>query len=483
MTPVHISPDALGALLGDWRGAGSTAAYAGLAERIRLLLLDGRLGDAVRLPAERELARSLGVSRNTVTHAYDELRRTGFVSSRQGSGSVTRLPGPQPDPEALRYLEFGRLDFAKATWPAVPGFHDACRHALEMLPAYLGGSGYDPVGIPPLREAVARRYTERGIPTHPDQILVTLGAQHAIGLIGHALLRRRERVAIDQPTYPHAIDGFRAAGARLIGLPVSAHAGWDPAGLDTVFHDARPALAYLIPDFQNPTGASMPAAVRERLTAAARRSGTLLVADETTAELDIDRVGDFPSLAQLGDAVLIGSTGKTLWGGLRVGWIRTTPQRVEALVRARHAWDLGTPILEQLVVARLLEDFDAVLDHRRAQLRRGRATTTALLARHLPEWQVPAVHGGLALWVGLGRPVSSRLTLLARDAGMALIAGPRFGLGGTFERHLRIPLTLDEGQARAGIEVLARAWRTLAVTGPDASRASLGDAGRPGEVI
>jgi DNA-binding transcriptional MocR family regulator len=116
-------------------------------------------------------------------------------------------------------------------------------------------------------------------------------------------------------------------------------------------------------------------ALRDRVAAMAARAGTALIADETMGELWLD--GDIRQpFAVHGPTILLGSVGKTIWGGLRVGWIRADRTMIQRFVRERHSNDLGTPILDQLIVAKLMEDYDAILDERRALLRR-RPTVTS----------------------------------------------------------------------------------------------------------
>ena len=159
--------------------------------------------------------------------------------------------------------------------------------------------------------------------------------------------------------------------------------------------------------------------------------------------------------------MLFGSVGKTVWGGVRIGWIRADRSVIQRLIRARSSGDLGTPALEQLVVANLLADYDAILDSRRRQLRDGRDHLLALLADRLPEWEVPRVSGGLTTWVNLGAPVSSQLTLAARTEGLQIAAGPRFSTDGAFERFLRIPFSYPAADTERAVDALAAAWRTV----------------------
>src|SRR5690554_143488 len=453
-----LSARALTVLLNDWRGSGSPA-YLALADRIRLLIVDGRIQLGTRIPAERDLAAMLQVSRTTVSAAYAELRESGHLTSVRGSGSVARLPGRAPisiDPVTSDYL-----DLSKAAMPAAPGIADAAARAVADLPGYLGGTGFDPVGIPILREAIAERYRRRGLPTDPEQVMVTIGAQHAIALLSRTLIGRGDSALVEVPTYPHAYEALRNAGARLVPVSVSVTDGWDGDALEQAIQRSSPAVGYLMPDFHNPTGQSMPVELRQRALEMASRHGTRLIADETMAELSLDSDDPVTPFAVHGDAISIGSVGKTVWGGIRVGWIRAEPGLIQKLARTRMAGDLGTPILEQLVVANLLADYDAILRERRTQLRAGQEYLVAALREHFPDWVVPEVAGGLTTWVNMGLPVSSQLTIAARNHGLLLAAGPRFGIDGAFERFLRIPFSHTEEETDRAVAALSAAWHSL----------------------
>jgi len=494
-----LSARTLALLTDGWRGSGGTAAYLALADRIRLLVLDGRIALGARLPAERDLAGLLGVSRTTVTAAYSALRDSGYLHSVRGSGSVAQLPltappaahapattggssaeasrghvAPAAGPGANRKHHRGAgavppaaspyPDLSKASLPALPGVVAASRLAVEQLAGYLDSGSFDQVGLPVLRQKLAERYTMRGLPTEPGQIMVTLGAQHAIALISRTLLARGDRALVESPSYPHAFEALRDAGARLVPVSVDTDHGWDEQGFEQAIQRTSPSLGYLMPDFHNPTGQSMSAELRERVLGLADRHGTTLVADETMAELDIDRPGrmlPFAAYTTLTPPILIGSVGKTVWGGVRIGWIRAERPLIQRLVRARGAGDLGTPVLEQLVVANLVDDYDAILQLRREQLRAGRDLLSSLLVEKIPEWQVPRVDGGLTTWVNLGIPVSSQLTLAARTEGLNIAAGPRFGLEGAFERFLRIPFSHPPAEMDRAVTALAAAWQSV----------------------
>lgn len=445
-------------LLAEWRSA--APAYEALADRIRLLVIDGRLPAGTRLPAERDLAARLGVSRTTVTAAYQRVREAGYGVSRQGSGTQVVHPVttivPADAPSQL-------LDFTQAALTAPEATMDAVRRATEQLPAFLTTTGYDTMGIPITREAIARRYTERGLPTDADQVLVTVGALQAISLVARTFVSRGERALVEAPTYPHACEAFAQAGARLVTAPVSNETpnGWDVETFESVLRRTSPTLAYLMPDFQNPTGCTMSLAVRHRILEAATAQSTIVVVDETSAELNIDRPGTFAPFATLANGakvITIGSASKSMWGGLRVGWIRAERSIIRRLHAVRASFDLGAPVLDQLVTAELFDRYDEVLGDRRAILREGRDAVEHMIGEAFPDWQVPHVHGGLAAWIGLGTPVSSQLALAARTEGLLISAGPRFGIDGSFERYLRVPITYPADQVQRAVAALRRAW-------------------------
>src|SRR5690348_8033169 len=178
-----LSAARLAALLGGSETTGP--AYKDIAERIRLLVVDGRVPDGSRLPSERALADALGVSRTTTTRVYAELRDTGLLHSRQGSGSIVRLPLSPSHASSLIVApdDAHTIAMTFSAPLAPPGIARAFEAAAAKLPGLLATSGYLPDGLPALREILAQRYTDRGLPTEPGQIVVTSGAQGAISLL------------------------------------------------------------------------------------------------------------------------------------------------------------------------------------------------------------------------------------------------------------------------------------------------------------
>ena len=374
----------LDAVLGAWQRPGP--AYVALADALRAAILSGSVPLSTRLPSERELADATGVSRTTTTATYGLLRDEGYLVSRRGSGTVTTLPsGPGARVSMAEAVadEPGVVDLAMAAPSAPSSLHGAYLAALDALPRHLSGTGYSPLGLPVLREAVARWYTERGTPTAPDQVLVTTGAQQAIHLLVTAHAGPGDRVVVEHPTYPHAIDVVRAVGARPVPVP-SGGSGLDIDLLESTLRQVSPRLVYLIPSHRNPTGTSLDDEELAQVRALARRYRTAIVGDEVLTELTLDgpAPGSYPGDGTASASVVsIGSASKSYWGGLRVGWVRAHPDLVARLATTRAHTDIGTAVLEQLVVAELLARSTDVLARRRTELRARRDLLVGLLAR------------------------------------------------------------------------------------------------------
>ncbi len=468
MTSVVQGPQ-LARLLGNWQlaaGRRSAPDYVTLAEALRGLLVDGRLALGVRLPAERELATALGISRTTVTAGYRLLRDSGHLTSRRGAGSWTVMPRGAKVASSGLWAVAGEpdlLDLGVAALPAPDQLLGSAQEALGDLPRYAGGIGYHPAGLPELRAAVADGYAARGLPTTVEQIMVTSGVQHALDLAVRLLAPPAQPVLVESPTYPNALAALGARRSRVLTVGFDDQ-GWDADLLLTGLRQNRPRMAYLVPEFQNPTGHLMPVPLREQVTAAAHASGTDLVIDESFVDLNLDVPVMPPPVATFdrhARVLSIGGMSKPYWGGLRIGWIRASAPLVQRLVAARVGVDMAGPVLDQLVGARLLRRADEVVPQRRAMLRQRRDALVAALRDELPEWRFHLPAGGVTLWVELDAPISSVLARAAEHYGVRLAPGPRFGVDGTLERFLRLPFTLPEEDLANAVKRIAAARRDL----------------------
>ncbi len=465
----------LAQLLGTWRRHGSRHGAADLAAGVRLLVLDGRLPAGTGLPPERELAAALDVSRTMVAAAWERLRDAGLVVSRRGAGSWTALPRGTAGGGGLDESEPPPrvIDLARAVPASVSGTAAAAQAVLPRLAGELAGHGYHEQGLPELRERIAERYTERGLPTRPDEILVTNGAHHGFAVALRLLVGPGDRVLIEQPTYPNAIEAVRAAHALPVPVAMGED-GWDLDGLEATLRQASPRLAYLIVDFHNPTGFRLDDTGRARLGAALRRARTPVVVDETQVELDF---GAGPPPAPLGafagDLVLAaGSAAKSHWGGLRVGWLRAPAELVGRLVAARRGLDLGSPVFEQLLLAELLAGPRTGLDERRAELAERRDVLAGAVRAECPGWSFRVPDGGLSLWCRLPAPVSTRIAAVAQNFGVRVVPGSFFAPHGGLERWLRLPFTESPDTLREAVRRLS-----LAAVSVAESRAPMSDNG------
>jgi len=449
-------------LLGHWQETPSrTSLWRQLAEALRLLILDGRLALDSRLPGERELSTALGVSRTTVASALAQLRDEGYVVSRHGSGSRVILPAQQAQiPTRMNTMQ--SLNLSTAALSAGPEIHQAYLHALSLLPQHLASTGYDQQGLPALREAIAQRYCAHGLPTRADEIMIVNGAVSGLALILRLLTGPGDRVVVDNPTYPLAIAAIQGASCRPVGVSLPAE-GWDVDGLAATFAQTSPRLAYLMPDFHNPTGRCMDGPTRQRIADLSARTRTTLVIDETMVDLWYNAPPPPPLAAFNADApvITLGSTGKSFWGGLRLGWIRASSRTLSSLVQARDTLDLGSPLLEQLATGWLLENADHLLPERRQMLAARRDMCSALMAEYFPQWRYAQPEGGLSFWVELPDMLSTLFAARAESVGIHLGTGTRFGLAGAFDRWLRLPFTLDDEALRIAFKTLQPVWNSL----------------------
>jgi DNA-binding transcriptional MocR family regulator len=459
MTNRKIGAASLARLMGGWQSdSARLPTYRQIQQALRLLILDGRLPIGIKLPGERHLAAELGVSRTTVTTAYAELRLHGFTSSQHGSGTITRLPGEKAKPTDIM-PEAGEIEFSIAAMPAPKEVHAAYVRARAELPRYLPGTGYEPLGLSQLRSAIAERYTRLGARTSPDEILVTQGAQHGLTLLLGILARPGDQIVVDHPTYSKSLEAIGNASCRAVPVPLLAY-GWDVDQIRGALAQTGAKLAYLLPDFHNPTGCCMDELSRARLARVAADLDRHLLIDETMVDLWLDSPPPPPLAAYdtQGRIITLGSMGKSFWGGIRIGWVRASRQIIARLAASRSANDMGSPILEQLASAALLEHPDEGLMERRTVIRQQRDHLIVLVRERLPEWKFEIPPGGLSIWAELPQPVSTALAVAARELNVRLAPGSRFGVEGAFERFVRLPYALPTPELSDVVDRLALAW-------------------------
>ncbi|CAM5207908.1 2-aminoadipate transaminase OS=Castellaniella defragrans OX=75697 GN=HNR28_000211 PE=4 SV=1 [Castellaniella defragrans] len=256
---------------------------------------------------------------------------------------------------------------------------------------------------------------------------------------------------------------------QLHEVPLDA-SGWDLSSIADTVRQVRPDFAYLIPDFQNPTGAVMTEAQRARLGAHLRAYGTIAIVDETHHALALDGQRMPPPFAAFSpDTFTLGSMSKAFWGGLRVGWVRAPHPFVERLTRARMSLDLGVPVVEQLVSAHLLRQGPVSSGH----VQRLRAQRDALLdavAEYLPDWRFSSPSGGLSLWCELPQRAATALAAAVAQNRVFISPGPVFSPGGGLDSFVRLPWTRPVAELQEAVARIAAAWRSIEEHGRSAAR-------------
>jgi GntR family transcriptional regulator/MocR family aminotransferase len=350
---------------------------------LREAILDGRLAEGAALASSRSLARQLGVARNTVLAAYDLLAAEGFIEGRQGSatrvtarqrpsGEVLEGPGPVPPQPALPSRALGWSaappmmmvrDPSRPFAPGVPDLaafpHAEWRRVLGRLwrrPPVELMCGIDPLGHPPLRRAIALHVgRHRAVRCTPDQIMVVGGSQQALDLVARVLIPPGETVLTEDPCYGGLAGVLRAAGAQAKAIPVDSE-GFDPILAERSCPEAR--LACVTPSHQFPTGATMTLSRRLALISWASRQGGWIIEDD----YDSDFRHDGPPTASLqgldrhGRTLHLGTFSKSMFPGLRLGWLILPPSLVPAFVAARRTADMAPAGLTQAAMASFMEE-------------------------------------------------------------------------------------------------------------------------------
>ncbi|MBE1469509.1 PLP-dependent aminotransferase family protein [Kibdelosporangium phytohabitans] len=467
-------------LLGDW-AAGHGPLYRKLGAAIGNSITAGELPAGLRLPSERDLAKLLLVSRATVVAAYDELRGGGLLDSVRGSGTrVSAAVRPQlagadgQVPGGRATSIFQRLvdgpgqviSLARAAEPAAPQLRDAFLDlGRDDLSDLMADAGYHPRGLPVLREAICDHFVAQLLPTTASQVLVTNGAQQVLGLVARMYLTPGCTVVVESPSWPGCLDVFRDAGARLVSVPLDED-GIRPDALAKAFAEHNPVLAYLMPTYHNPTGALLSANRRKRVAELAAQYRVPVLEDNAYAGFPTLSGAQAPppiaAFAQTHDdaqILSVGSLAKSVWAGLRIGWVRGPSAVIERLARYKARADLGNAVLDQALAARLLPKLTDITAARREVLLRRLHQLQDLLATHLPDWRWRSPEGGSALWVELPDTDAQVFAQVALRHGVEVVPGSATDPSGGHDNHIRLPFTLPDADEL--VRRLAEAWADL----------------------
>lgn len=481
---------------------GEEPLYRQLIRQIRAQIDSAQLPAGARLPASRDLARQLGISRISVVNAYAELRAQGLLSAQAGRGtfvaSAVRVASDnavrdseaavassregQPRHMAARRASSIREMMRLARKPGVINFgHGAppkeffpVRHLRDAINHVIERDGADalsyevPEGYLPLRVAVRDYVRAIGIECRHDNVLITGGAQQAIDLVLQSLMRDGETLLTASPTYLGIMDIAGARRVRIQGLPIDED-GMRIDALARALEFHRPRLIYVMPSFQNPTGHLMPMYRRRQLLRLASDHGIPILEDEVYREFRFDGES-LPPLKALDDSGIVmhaNAFTKMLLPGMRIGYLIADGPYYERLVRIKQAADISTSGLNQRAIHLLLERglLAKLLERNRQELRRRRDAALVAAEAHLPPgsaWYPP--QGGLYLWVELpaGGPSAAETFISAIQRDVAFAIGSMFytGDGGSHAMRLNYgihkPDVIIEGFRRIGA-----AWAAL----------------------
>jgi len=481
---------------------GEEPIYRQLIRHIRAQIESGSLPAGTRLPASRDLAHQLNISRISVVNAYAELRAEGFLSAHAGRGTfiagdtngtgqavsngngngthpsptATQETPTTPDRSIREMMRMARkpgiISFAQG---APPNDFFPMAHLKDAINTVLDRDGAKALayevaeGHGPLRVAIRDYVSALGIRCHADQILITGGTQQALDLVIQALLSEGDLFVTENPTYLGMIDIARTRRVQIHGIDTDGE-GIRLDMLENYILDNRPKLIYVMPTFQNPSGTVMPLHRRRQLLNLANEYHIPILEDGVYHELryEGESLPPLKALDETGIVLHASAFTKMMLPGLRIGYVISDNTHFERILRVKQAADISSPSLNQRAMHLMLERgvLAQQLERNNRELKRRRDVALAAAAKHLPpgsRWNIP--QGGLYLWVQLPKtgPTAAELYITAIQMGAAYAIGNVFYTNGCGSHRVRInygaqkPADIEEGFKRIG-----RAWREVA---------------------
>lgn len=381
---------------------------------------EGRLPADSRLPPVRVLAHQLGISKNTVQAAYEELAARDIVDSRGRSGvfvksssmlkfSSCASPNPEFEPDTKSPERQGELVnlssvFIDSSLLPVDRLEQCYRAAFKELGAQTKA---DYQGFLPLREAIAKRLNDRGFAIGAQNIITTVGSQHALDLVCRVL--KIARMATEDPCYLGGKRLFGLNDIKLVGLPIDPFSKQDLGRWETILKKERPALLYLTTNFQNPTGYSYSTGELDQIAKLSSNLGIPVLEDDWGSDMLSHSEYRPPLRALTGDNVLyLNSFSKKVLPTLRVGYLAAPDSLIKRLVEAKRASIIASPAPPEMALATFLQRgyYDKHLKKMQAELdRRYSACLRVLEKRLAPQcrWTLPG--GGPLIWLEIPRSV------------------------------------------------------------------------------
>jgi len=424
--------------------------------RVKEMIESGLLPKGSRLPATRELASQIGLNRTTVSAAYALLESEGLITGHVGRGSF--VAGYAEPARETNSASFSRSRPSELLFP-LEEFRKTCGEVIASDEAagilQLGA----PAGYPALRRYLLEQGRAEGTAREADDILITSGCQQAFDLVQRTI-GQGSTVLIEDPVYLGVRSVFERAGARLVGVPLGPD-GIDLEALDRIVARERPRLLCVTPNFQNPTGATMPLAARLALLRMARAAGLMVIENDIYGPLcyEGEPVPSIKQLDETGETVLLRSFSKVAFPGLRVGWVIARRGLIEKLTEAKQWSDLHTDQLSQAVLLRFAES-GRLERHRQCMLIAGRDRLRAALEaceRYLPAGaKYTRPRGGMSLWIQLPEWLDAgELLPRAERKGVTYLPGKYFAVSRPQPNGLRISFAeMTPEEIRSGLAIL-----------------------------
>lgn len=459
--------------------------YERVAAHVAGLIERGVLRPGERVPSVRRLSKQQGVSVSTVIQAYQHLEGSGLIEARPQSGHYVRRRGGAalPEPRAPRtsttaskvsVASLVAKVYGAARDPHIVPF-GAAYPSPELLPtdrlnATLAriarasgavGVSYDPPpGCPALRRQIARRALERGCAITADDVVTTVGAMEALGLCLRVVAQPGDTVAIESPIYFGLLQLIESLRIRAVEVPSQPGTGMDLDALEEALAAHKIKACIALPSVNQPLGAAMSDAAKQRLVEMLARRDIPLIEDDIYGELYFGQTMPRPAKAfdEAGLVMLCSSFTKTLAPGYRVGYVAPGRYR-EQVEQLKFANSVATPTLPQLAIADFVEN-GGYEHHLRAMRRKLAAQVeqvSAAIAEHFPAGtRISRPAGGFVLWVELP-PGTSALELHARALGhgISVVPGPIFSAKPRFTNFVRMSCGYPWS------DLLAHAVRTL----------------------
>ena len=452
-----------------------TPLFKQLHAQMKSLIESGSLTQGTRLPATRELAGQIGLNRTTVSAAYALLESEGLITGHVGRGSfVARTGARSGNPgtpltdvrgslDSLSSASFSRSRPSELLFP-LEEFRETCAEVIASPDAASILQLGSPSGYPPLRRYLLEQARAEGVARESDDILITSGCQQAFDLLQRTI-GQGSAVLMEDPVYPGARSVFERAGARLVGVPVGRN-GLDLEALERTIARERPMLLCVTPNFQNPTGATMPLSARKSLLRITQDAGVMMIENDIYGALayEGEPIPAIKRLDETGDTILLRSFSKVAFPGLRVGWVIAPRPLIEKLTETKQWSDLHTDQLSQAVLLRFAES-GRLEQHRQRMLIAGRERLEAALeacAAYLPPGATyTRPRGGMSLWVELPATLdAAELLPRAEREGVTYLPGKFFAVSRPRPNGLRISFAgMTREEIRSGLAVLGRIFR------------------------